>query len=427
LKFNKWIAAGAVLLVGAGAAPWGVGYVTEQQWQQATDEMNTAQPFVRVSTDDYQRGILGAETSGTLTMVDPATGDSRQIKFDATVSHGVTGSLMDFRPRNGWQPEGADWFPEEDPRLTLETRVWGSATIELNVPVIEFDDTVNGESFRSSGGLARIDVGNMGEQADMLVVWPEVALTTPQSDIFLEDIELEQEIALLKGSVWTGRGTLSLERLALQSASSPSTVMEQLKIGSQTEAVNDNQQLNSELNFDLASLTVEGEAYGPHHLGVFVDGVNVDSWNAFSETLNEMQRLALRDSANNFEQQMRLMQRVTGSLQDLVGAGLTVGVRELSLNTPDGEVRGDLEVSHPALSQGERRDLLMVMPRLTGNFNLSLPVALAENDPDLRMQVAPLVKQGLLVQDGERLVMRGTLNEMVLDVNGTAMPLPPLL
>ena len=79
MKFNKWIAAGAVLLVGAGAAPWGVGYVTEQQWQQATDEMNTAQPFVRVSTDDYQRGILGAETSGTLTMVDPATGDSRQI------------------------------------------------------------------------------------------------------------------------------------------------------------------------------------------------------------------------------------------------------------------------------------------------------------------------------------------------------------
>ena len=427
MKFNKWIAAGAVLLVGAGAAPWGVGYVTEQQWQQATDEMNTAQPFVRVSTDDYDRGILGAETSGTLTLLDPATGDSRQIEFEATVNHGVTGSLMDFRPRNGWQPEGADWFPEDEPRLTLESRVWGSATIELNMPVIEFDDTVTGESFRSSGGLARIDVSDMGEQADLLLIWPELALTTPQADIFLESIELEQEVALLRGSVWTGSGTLSLERLAAQSSTRPSVVMEELVIGSVTEAVNDNQDLNSEVTFDLASMTFEGESYGPHHLGMFVDGLDVDSWNAFSETLSELQMLALQDNPDTFEQQMRLMQQVTNSLQDLVSAGLSVGVRDLSLVTPDGEVSGNLALSHPALSEAERQELLMIVPRLTGDFNLSLPVALAENDPDMRMQVAPLIKQGLLVQENGQLVMRGTLNEMVLNVNGTPMPLPPLL
>ncbi|NWO05606.1 MAG: YdgA family protein [Alteromonadaceae bacterium] len=427
MKFNKWIAAGAVLLVGAGAAPWGVGYVTEQQWQQATDEMNTAQPFVRVSTDDYDRGILGAETSGTLTLLDPATGDSRQIEFEATVNHGVTGSLMDFRPRNGWQPEGADWFPENEPRLTLESRVWGNATIELNMPVIEFDDTVTGESFRSSGGLARIDVSGMGEQADLLLVWPELALTTPQADIFLENIELEQEVALLRGSVWTGSGTLSLERLAAQSSTSPSVVMEELVIGSVTDAVNDNQDLNSEVTFDLASMTFEGESYGPHHLGVFVDGLDVDSWNLFSETISELQMLALQEDPDTFEQQMRLMQEVTNSLQDLVSAGLSVGVRDLSLVTPDGEVSGNLELSHPALTEAERQELLMIMPRLTGNFNLSLPVALAENDPDMRRQVAPLIKQGLLVQENGQLMMRGTLNEMVLDVNGTPMPLPPLL
>jgi hypothetical protein len=71
--------------------------------------------------------------------------------------------------------------------------------------------------------------------------------------------------------------------------------------------------------------------------------------------------------------------------------------------------------------------MLMIMQRLTGSLNFSLPVALAENYPELRMQVAPLIKEGLLVQEGDRLVMRGQMQEMVLDINGVALPLPPLL
>ena len=43
------------------------------------------------------------------------------------------------------------------------------------------------------------------------------------------------------------------------------------------------------------------------------------------------------------------------------------------------------------------------------------------------MQVAPLIKEGLLVRDGERLVMDGRLQDLVLNVNGVEIPLPPLL
>ena len=51
--------AGAAVLAVAGAMPWLVGYVTEQQWQQATAEVNRSQSFVRMETGQYRRGRRG--------------------------------------------------------------------------------------------------------------------------------------------------------------------------------------------------------------------------------------------------------------------------------------------------------------------------------------------------------------------------------
>ena len=430
MKLNKWIVAGAAVLIGGVAAPWGVGYVTEQQWLQAADEVNSAQPFVRLETEDYQRGVLGAETSGMITLIDPATGDSRRVAYQATVSHGLTGSLMNFRPRDGWQPEGAEWFPQDEPRLTLETRVWGSAEIELEMPVMDVTHSVSGEGLRTSGGLARVNIGSMGKEADLLVVWPELQLAGPDLNILVQGVELEQELAWLDGDIWTGSGNLLIEKLSLQNPQAPPMVFEGMTLTSRSEAVNNDRDLDSEVALALESVSIEGAAYGPHRLSLFLDGLDVESWSAFSSAITDIQALAMQDEPDSraaFEQQMRLMQQVTESVQGLVSAGLSVGVRELSLTTPEGEVDGDLELSHPALSDSERSEMLMVMQRLTGSLNLSLPVTLVNNYPELRMQVAPLVKEGLLVQEGDRLVLRGQMQDMMLDINGVAFPLPPLL
>ena len=430
MKLNKWIAAGAVLLVGAGAAPWGVGYMTEQQWLQATEEVNGAQPFVRVNTGEYDRGVLGAETSGSVTITDPATGESHEIEFKATVTHGLTGSLMDFKPRNGWQPEGADWYPEDQPRLTLETRLWGTATLEFNAPVMEVTNPDSGEIFRTSGGLAKLDVGSMGEQADLLMVWPEVALIGPQADVIVRGLELEQEMAWLSGDVWTGSGSMKLDNVSLQSPETPPIVIDGMILTSSSEASNEGRDLDSEAALKLESVTVDGASYGPHRLSLFLNGLDVASWNTFSDTMTELQVLQLQDELDSrevFQQQMQLMQQMTQSVQSMVGAGFSAGIRGLNVSTAEGTIEGDLELAHPRLSDTERQQMLMVMQRLTGSLSFSLPVALAEQYPEIRMQVAPLVKQGFFVQEGDRLVMRGQLQDMVLNINDVALPLPPLM
>ena len=430
MKFNKWLVAGGVILVGAGLAPWGVGYVTEQQWSRATLEMNASQPFVRLETRSYQRGVLASEASGILTVIDPARGDSYRVDFRIRVSHGVTGSLLDFRPSAGWQPQGANWFPDAEPRLTLETRVWGSANLVLEAPAMAIDNPVSGESLRSSGGLASISVGSLGEQADLMLVWPALAVSGPELDLTVDGVRLEQSLSWLRGDIWTRTGSMTVKSLSLQGPEVAPVVMNRLAMNSLSEATDQDQRLDSRVELDVESVAFAGESYGPQRVAMSIDNLDVASWNAFSSAMTDLQGMAVAAGASaqlSYEQQLAVMQRFNESVRDLAAAGFSVGLRELSLITPEGSVRGSLDISHPELVGAERDAMLMVMQGLTGDLDFSMPVALAENYSAVGMQVAPLIKQGLLVQEGDRLVMEGRMEDLMLDINGLQIPLPPLL
>ena len=125
---KQWMVAGAAVLAVGVAAPWAVGYVTEQQWQRVTADVNQAQPLFKLQTRDYDRGYMGAEFAGTITIQDPDTGDEHSFDYQARVSHGVTGSLIDFTPPPELGAEVEKIFPDEKPRLTLETRLWGTGS-----------------------------------------------------------------------------------------------------------------------------------------------------------------------------------------------------------------------------------------------------------------------------------------------------------
>src|SRR5690554_2752250 len=244
--------------------------------------MNASQPFVRLETRSYQRGVLASEASGILTVIDPARGDSYRVDFRIRVSHGVTGSLLDFRPSAGWQPQGANWFPDAEPRLTLETRVWGSANLVLEAPAMAIDNPVSGESLRSSGGLASISVGSLGEQADLMLVWPALSLSGPELDLAVDDVHLEQSLAWLSGDIWTGTGTLSVETLSVQSPGAEPVVLDGLAMTSASEAKDQDRRLDSTPELGVASGSVGRGASGPPRMAASVDNLDVAGWNAFS-------------------------------------------------------------------------------------------------------------------------------------------------
>lgn len=427
---KKWIITGVAVLAVAGAMPWVVGFVTEQQWQQATEEMNRAQSFLKMETGAYRRGVLGSELTGALVVQNPETGESHQVEYRANVTHGVTGSLLDFEPVNGWSPEGRDWFPEAKPKLTLETRLWGSATLELEAPVMTMTNEVTGETLNTSGGLARIEISDTGSQADALMVWPTLSLSGPEIDIRMADIHMEQNLNHLMADVWTGAGELEVGSMTVVHRAEPPVEFRDFSLSSSTETNPEQTRLDSRVTLELEEIIRGGQGYGPHRIEFALENLDLASWSSLTQGMSDLQTVMLQNGTSapaEPEQQVAAMQQINLALRDLASAGFSVGMPQLSLSTPEGVVTGNVTVRHPELSADERAGMLMVMQRLTGDMQLSVPSALAENYPSVRMQLAPMIKQGLLIKDGDQLVMKAVMKDLMVDVNGMEIPLPPLL
>jgi len=421
--------ASAGLVVVAGIAlPYGTGYLTEQQWQQASQEVNGSQTWLEMQVGRYDRGLWSSEFEGTLLLRDPAGGEELSVPYLASVSHGVTGSLTDFKPVNGWTPAGESWFGDDAPRLTAETRLWGSAVAELTVPKFSITDDGNMETVFGSGGVVRVN-GSLGADAvNISADWSSLVIASEEVDLRFSDLTLEQEMQRLSGDIWIGEGTLALQSLELMPADADAVMLRGLSFYSNSEAVNDNSALDSFISVKLDELQLAGDTLGPHRIEFELKGLNVDAWNAVSRSVTDMQLAAFAAENGDptaFQQQMQAMSDVGESMQMLAAAGFSVGFPDIHLVSPDGPLQGKVLVTHPGAT-GDSESLL-IMPALEGEMELSIPLALAENNEAVRMQTAPLIKDGLLITEGDRLLLKATLKDLVLNVNGRPIPLPPLL
>ncbi len=427
---KQWMVAGAAVLAVGVVAPWAVGYVTEQQWQSVTAEVNDAQPLFRLETRDYNRGYLSADFTGTITVQNPETGEEHEFDYQASVSHGVTGSLMDFSPPAELDARVNEIFPDEKPKLTLETRLWGTAIAELSIPAVSVFNEETGESFDMSESYNRAEISGNGSHADILMLWPGAVIRGPDLRISIENFRLEQTMDHLTGEVWLGEGDMSLAGFEVAARDEPTLRFDQLDMKSETTAADDDESIDSETVVTLEKVTADDKSFGPHRMAFVFSGLDVQSWSDLTSALTDMQAVNLTasggDSRAMMQQQMESMNRINQAMLGLAADGFSFGFPELSLATPYGPVNGEIMVQHPSLSDEEKDQMMMVMQRLTGNLDVSMPLALVEQYPELGLQVAPLIKQGMVVQEGDRLRIQGKLEDLALDINGNVIPLPPI-
>lgn len=426
----KWMLAGAAVLVVGAGTPWAVGVVTEQQWQDATREVNASQPFFQLETHQYNRRLFGAEFDGTVRLQDPATGEVHELNYRGHATHGVTGSLLDFSPQEELSAFAAELFPEDKPRLTLETRVWGTVTLELKVPAINALNEETGESFNMSESWGRATITDGGNAADITLLWPGAVVRAPGTRISIEDFRLEQTVERLRGDVWIGDGDMALSGFEVAAEDHPPLRLDGFAIQSETKAVDGGERISSQTVMSLETVTTEGESFGPHRLEFVLNDINVDGWNRFMGAVTTLQTMGMDPSVDPqvaYQQQIDAMNEINEAAHMLAANGFSVGFPAISLATPEGEIAGEAMISHPRLSDEEKAEMLMVMQKLTGKLDMSLPVALAEKHPQLMLELMPLVDQGMVVQDGERFRLEATLKDLAVDVNGNVIPLPPMI
>lgn len=428
---TQWMVVGVVALGLGAVAPWGVGYYTERQWQGVETGFNDAQTMLRLETREYDRGYMSSSVKGSITFIGPDSGEQHSFDYQAQVSHGVTGSLMDFSTPEELGAEAEKFFPDEKPRLTLETRVWGTATVEMTVPEVDVTDEDNGETLNVSRAHGRADIGSAGSELDIQVDWPGMTMTGPNGRIEVQDLEMNQELEHLTGDLWLGGGELTLESLQIDMPDEPAVRFDGLTMTSDSNASENASRLNGDSSIRLDKVAANGAEFGPHEIQIRFDGLDVASLDEISAALSDMQQAAVASAADPnpqaaMQQQMQSFQRVSNAMMALAAEGFSLGFPKIDLSTPEGPITGSLSVSHPELSDDEKSQAMMVMQGLTGNFDLSMPAVLVDQNQALAMQVAPMIKQGMVVQEGDRLKMEGSLKDMALDINGNVLPLPPL-
>lgn len=428
---TQWMVVGLGALALAAAAPWGVGYYTEQQWHGVESGFNDAQTILRLETRTYDRGYMNARVNGSVTFIAPESGEQHTFDYQARVSHGITGSLMDFSTTEGLGDQAEKFFPDEKPRLTLETRVWGTATVEMTVPEVNVTDEVTGETLNISKAYGRADIGSAGSELDIEFEWPGMTVNGPDAIMTVTDFRMEQTLEHLTGDLWLGGGEMTLASLQIDAPEQPAVRLDGLSITSDTGATADGKRLNGDSSISLENIAANGAEFGPQEIQIRFDGLDVASLEEMSSAINDMQQATMTSAAEQdpqaaMQQQMQSFQRVSSAMLGLAAEGFTLGFPKVDLSTPEGPINGELVISHPELSDEERSQAMMVMQGLTGNFDISMPAALVEKNQALAMQVAPLIKQGMVVQEGQSLRMTGTLKDMALDINGNVLPLPPV-
>lgn len=423
------VGAGVVVLAVAATAPYAVGYFTEQEWQKATSEINSSQALFQITTDDYQRGYMGADLRGTVVFINPDSGEETVLQYKADVSHGVTGSLMDFSSPDFDGTGYLEAFPNEKPRLTLQTRVWGQAVVALDVPATEFVDEANGQTISSSSLTSKLTIKDAGAAADLAMSWPGLTVQGPALQMQIANLDMEQSYQRLRGEVWTGEGVMTLSRVALSAPSQPTFSLADLSVTSLSEAGDSGETLDAESTITVNSVSVEGAEFGPHQVVFRFTDLNIDKLDAFSRVINDMQTVGMdptMDPNMAMQQQMEMVGKMTEAMLALALDGFSAGIPTLDISTPQGPIKGMLMVSHPKLNEDQKSQTFMVLENLTGDLELSVPAVLVQQNPMLSQQVGPLVQQGMIVQDGDLLRVQGRLEGMVFNINGNEIPLPPM-
>lgn len=429
---KKWIVAALLILAVAMAAPWGVGLLTEQQWAQAEARLNAQQDMLATDTRTYERGYFGADVEGLLRIQDPGSGDMVEVPYQGEVSHGVLSSRIDLQLGDSGSDLMQQLFPEDQPSISTTISALGTADIVFTVPAIDALDEETGESLKAFELIARLGIADKGGSFELDVDWQGMIALGPDAGFTVNNLLLHQSMERLRGDVWTGTGTIEIDTVTARLEGQPELSLQGLLLDSTTRAGDGGDSFSTDTAVEISQVASAAGESGPYRARFAMEELDVDAWNDLLAAFAELQMLNAASSQEQsqqqlMEQQMQAIDSLNASLRSLAAGGFTLGFPEISLAFPEGQVIGELMLRHPKLSEEKAEEIALVMERLTGNLDLRLPAELVRSQPALLNEMAPLIEQGLITRNGGDYVLDAELENLQLDVNGTLIPLPPMI
>lgn len=448
--------AAALLAVVALALPWVLGTQAQRVYETALARMQ--EQGMRVIDNRYRRGWLSSEASVRIGLppgaVRPVSASATPLEIKSRIVHGPWGLGSTRLPPAAALIESRVELPVpwlESPPLLLRTSVEldGSGTTEMRTPAVwhasESADLQTGE------GRGELKFAARFASVEAHFELPTLSLSIPGGiRLDLRDLRARAEGSRWIGALYTGEGTVNLERAELRAPDASLLAHGLVATGMTTS---DDGLVNMELAHRVDDLSVNGAAYGPSRVSFALRRLPGDALASFQQAMQELSAGALDRSLTVVAMAAILVEH----LPYLLAEDPRLALNELEISTPEGRIRGRLSLGTQGLTRQTLERPGAWLEHLAGECDLSVPRPLllrllqgwqrsrlletewsrqqtpvlpamldAEIATAARDRLDVLVRQGWLVEEVGGLRTTAMLADALLTVNGKTIPVGTL-
>lgn len=430
---NKWVGAG---LVGVGAMALGGPYLSgteaETQYHQAIKSLNKQAGITAVS-ESYDKGYLSADVL-TIITIDRTELDEelpQEITLSTHISHGiysvnaVTHLLLGDTATTEFKEILGDKPPIE---IITKINVLGDASIVATTPKIDFTKADSDETVSISVFEMTLDVPSDYKQVKANVSWPGMSVSgSDGAALVVGPFSMQQTGSQLTDYLWTSDMSMTLDSIS-GTDDGQTFDLKQLKLSSLTEEASEGR-INSSFEMAVDSVKLNDDEFRNQKLVFTLSDLAVKEFDALMETFDKLEETAqIGDPQQQAMAQMEQFSRIGQDVTALFNKGLKIDISELFVNTPKGDVNGMLHLEQPESDVVNNAGPGALLQTTKGNLLLTVPVLLLEGGtPEMQQQLDALLAQNFIVKEGDVYKTEAILENMIINVNGTELPLPPLM
>jgi uncharacterized protein YdgA (DUF945 family) len=177
--------------------------------------------------------------------------------------------------------------------------------------------------------------------------------------------------------------------------------------------------LNVSTKMAVAEITLPGTGDMNFAMDLSLNRLDAASTQVVAKAFQEAQSSADPEAAL-----AELFPRIEGDLQKIIAAGAEIRLDQLDVTLPQGKVSTKLTIEVPEGAVDTDFSWASVLLAMTATADIRMPVELFEYIQMMNPQASALVAMGILISDGDDIVMNAEYAQGLLSVNGAPMPIP---
>ncbi|UZE95653.1 YdgA family protein [Alkalimarinus alittae] len=430
---NKLVGVGLVGLgVIALSGPYISGTQAESQYHQAIEALN-AQAGVEAVSESYEKGYFGADSVTRIKFDRSELDDEmpQEVRFKTHFSHGiysvkaVSHLALDEETTASLKDILGDKPPVE---IVTTVNVFGDASVVATTPNIDFTDPEMGDKISISVFEMTVDVPSDYKQVTASINWPGMKMTGADGkDLAIGQLSMTQTGSQLTDYLWTSDMVLTLDSISGLDSEQRFDLIN-LKMTSITEEASKGR-IDSGFEMSIDSVKLNEEEFKNQKLVFSLKDLAIVEFDTLMGTFDKLEETSqITDPQQQAMAQMEQFARIGQDVTALFNKGLKIDISELFVNTPKGDVTGVLHIEQPESDTAANAGPGALLQTTKGHLSLAVPVQLlALAGPQIQQQLEGLLAQNLIVKDGDVYKTEAKLESMVININGTEMPLPPLM